>query len=108
MYSSDFPTTINSTRSTLTISSVSRVTPFNMETEWTCNPCMRGYRTVCDKLQIFAKPQNPSCTLNENTRSGDITSVTITCSTSKVYPKAKCSFYKVTNVRNALLVFFIL
>ncbi|GFS13292.1 hypothetical protein ElyMa_001393200 [Elysia marginata] len=53
IYSSDFPTTISSTRSTLTISNVSRVTPFNMETKWACNPCNRGYRTVCDELQIF-------------------------------------------------------
>ncbi|GFS18864.1 hypothetical protein ElyMa_003273900 [Elysia marginata] len=53
LYSSDFPTTISPTRSTLTIPNVSRVTPFNMETQWTCNPCYRGYFTVCDKLQIF-------------------------------------------------------
>ncbi|GFR61403.1 hypothetical protein ElyMa_001846200 [Elysia marginata] len=98
-YVSYFPTTISSTRSTLTISSVSRVTPFNMETKWTCSPCSRGHRTVCDKFQVFAKPQNPSCTLSENTGSGDITSVTVTCSTSKVYPEAKCSFYKEKNVR---------
>ncbi|GFR88294.1 hypothetical protein ElyMa_002513800 [Elysia marginata] len=96
-YGSDFPTTMSSTRSTLTISSVSRVTPFNMETKWTCNPCRRGYRTVCDKFQVYAKPQNLSCTLSENTGSGDITSVTVTCSTSKVYPEAKCSFFKETN-----------
>ncbi|GFR61729.1 hypothetical protein ElyMa_001854900, partial [Elysia marginata] len=53
LYFSYFPTTISSTRSTLTISSVSRVTPFNMETKWTCIPCSRGFRTVCDKLQVY-------------------------------------------------------
>ncbi|GFS13286.1 hypothetical protein ElyMa_001393000, partial [Elysia marginata] len=97
IYSSDFPTTINSTRSTLTIPSVSRVTPFNMETKWTCSPCSGGYRTVCDKLQAYAKPENPSCALSESTRNGTITSVTVTCSTSKVYPEAKCSFYRTKN-----------
>ncbi|GFR57916.1 hypothetical protein ElyMa_001756000 [Elysia marginata] len=97
IYSSYFPTTISSTRSTLTISSVSRVTPFNMETKWSCSECSRGYRTVCDKLQVYTKPQNPSCTLSENTGSGDITSVTVRCSTSKVYPEAKCIIYKKIN-----------
>ncbi|GFR94443.1 vascular cell adhesion protein 1, partial [Elysia marginata] len=104
LFDSYFPTTMSSTRSTLTISSVSRVTPFNMETKWSCSPCSRGYRTVCDKLQVYAKPQNPSCTLSENTGSGDITSVTVTCSTSKVYPQAKCSFFKETNGGNSVKV----
>ncbi|GFS14324.1 hypothetical protein ElyMa_006743700 [Elysia marginata] len=47
-----------------------------------------------------AKPENPSCTLSEDTRYGTITSVDVTCSTSKVYPGAKCSFYKKTNGGN--------
>ncbi|GFR72862.1 hypothetical protein ElyMa_005717100 [Elysia marginata] len=53
-YSSDFPTTISSTRTTLTISNVSRVTPFNMETKWACHSCDRGHSIVCDKLQVYA------------------------------------------------------
>ncbi|GFR71094.1 hypothetical protein ElyMa_000344100 [Elysia marginata] len=103
-YRFDFPTNISSTRSTLTISSVSRVTPFNMETKWTCNPCSRSFRTVCDKLQVYAKSQNPSCTVNENTGSGGMPSVTVTCSTSKVYPEAKCSFYRTTNGGNSIKI----
>ncbi|GFR69536.1 hypothetical protein ElyMa_000303700 [Elysia marginata] len=53
-----FPTTISSTRSTLNIRRVSRVTPFNMETKWRCSPCSRGYVTVCDKLQVYGEVHN--------------------------------------------------
>ncbi|GFR72879.1 hypothetical protein ElyMa_005717200, partial [Elysia marginata] len=52
-YSSEFPTTISSTRTTLNIKSVSRVTPFNMETKWSCSPCGRGHSIVCGKLQVY-------------------------------------------------------
>ncbi|GFN93543.1 fibroblast growth factor receptor 3, partial [Plakobranchus ocellatus] len=44
------------------------------------------------------KPKNPSCTVRENTAvPGDIESVTVSCSTTKVYPEAKCSFERTTN-----------
>ncbi|GFO27303.1 hypothetical protein PoB_005380800 [Plakobranchus ocellatus] len=40
-----------------------------------------------------AKPENPICTVRKNTAvPGDIESVTVSCSTTKVYPVAKCSF----------------
>ncbi|GFR87313.1 hypothetical protein ElyMa_002490500, partial [Elysia marginata] len=50
------------------------------------------------------KPQNPSCTLSENTGSGDITSVTVKCYTSKVYPETKCIIYKKINGGNGVKV----
>ncbi|GFR69415.1 hypothetical protein ElyMa_000300600 [Elysia marginata] len=52
------------------------------------------------KITFYTKPENPSCTLSEDTRYGTITSVDVTCSTSKVYPEAKCSFYRKTNGGN--------
>ncbi|GFS00434.1 neural cell adhesion molecule 1 [Elysia marginata] len=103
-FMSNFPTTINSTRSTLTIPSVTRTDPFNMETKWTCNSCEKGSRTVCEKLQVYAKPQNSTCTVNENTGPGGIMSVTVTCSTTKVYPQAKCSFYRTKNGGNSVKI----
>ena len=39
--------------STLTISSVSRADPFNMEDEWTCLPCHGEEISVCDELEIY-------------------------------------------------------
>ncbi|GFS17532.1 transposon Ty3-I Gag-Pol polyprotein [Elysia marginata] len=57
---------------------------------------------ITPPADIFqAQPQNPSCTVNENTGSGDITSVTVTCFTSKVYTKAKCSFSRKINGGNS-------
>ncbi|GFO39149.1 hypothetical protein PoB_006565400, partial [Plakobranchus ocellatus] len=90
-----FSATINNSGSTLTITNVSRTVPFNMETRWVCWPCTDSSRqiTACDKLEVYAKPENPRCTVRENTAiPGDIESVTVSCSTPKVYPKAKCSF----------------
>ncbi|GFO46642.1 hypothetical protein PoB_007314700 [Plakobranchus ocellatus] len=95
-----FSATINSSGSTLTITNVSRTVPFNMETRWTCAPCSITSRevTACDKLEVYALPENPSCTVRENTAvPGDIESVTVFCSTTKVYPRAKCNFEKRTN-----------
>ncbi|GFS19311.1 vascular cell adhesion molecule [Elysia marginata] len=62
-----------------------------------------GCKSVVVRRQLVdaAQPQNPSCTVNENTGSGDITSVTVTCFTSKVYPKAKCSFSREINGGNS-------
>ncbi|GFR59999.1 hemicentin-2 [Elysia marginata] len=101
VYSSSFPTTINSTTSILNIPSVSRTDPFNMQTKWKCDPCNKGFITVCDTLELYSdtlkfyiKPTSPACRVTENTTSGDITSITITCSVSKVYPQAKCTFYR--------------
>ncbi|GFN84770.1 cell adhesion molecule [Plakobranchus ocellatus] len=95
-----FSATINTSGSTLTITNVSRTDPFNMETRWTCFPCGSVKRevTACDKLEVYAPPENPSCTVRENTAiPGDIESVTVSCSTTKVYPQAKCSFERRTN-----------
>ncbi|GFN98435.1 protein amalgam [Plakobranchus ocellatus] len=95
-----FSATINNSGSTLTITNVSRTDPFNMETRWTCRLCgfTSGEFIVCDKLEIYSKPANSSCTVRENTAvPGDIESVTVSCSTTKVYPEAKCSFERRTN-----------
>ncbi|GFO27298.1 kin of irre protein [Plakobranchus ocellatus] len=95
-----FSATISLSSSTLTIPKVSRIDPFNMETRWTCRTCADASRevTACDKLEVYAKPENPSCTVRENTAaSGDIETVTVSCSTTKVYPEAKCSFERRTN-----------
>ncbi|RUS74361.1 hypothetical protein EGW08_017884, partial [Elysia chlorotica] len=83
--------------STLTISSVSRTDPFNMETRWAISPCGGDPITVCDRLQVYALPENPSCTVREEPDSGDTRSVTVSCSTSKVYPRAECRFYSKTD-----------
>ncbi|GFN98436.1 neural cell adhesion molecule 1 [Plakobranchus ocellatus] len=86
--------------STLTISKVSRTVPvqFSMETRWTCRYCGGPEVAACNMLEIYAKPENPSCTVGENTAvPGDIESVTVSCSTTKVYPKAKCSFERRTS-----------
>ncbi|KAK3770500.1 hypothetical protein RRG08_061711, partial [Elysia crispata] len=40
-------------------------------------------------------PESPSCTVREDIESGDIKSVTVSCSTSKVYPRARCRIYRV-------------
>ncbi|GFS08184.1 neural cell adhesion molecule 1 [Elysia marginata] len=96
LYSSDFPTTISSTRSRLSISNASRVSPFNMETKWTCNPCNRGFRTVCDKLQIFGFPQVfHSCTTNVAQGYFIGKSARCTCrATSDGYPRGSAQWYK--------------
>ncbi|RUS68550.1 hypothetical protein EGW08_023688, partial [Elysia chlorotica] len=83
--------------STLTISSVSRTDPFNMETSWAIRPCAGAPITVCDRLEVYALPENPSCTVREEPDSGDTRSVTVSCSTSKVYPRAECRFYSKTD-----------
>ncbi|GFN93546.1 kin of irre-like protein 1, partial [Plakobranchus ocellatus] len=95
-----FYATISNSGLILTISNVSRTVPFNMETRWICTPCTGSSTevTACSQLEVYAKPENPSCTVRENTAvPGDIESVTVSCSTTKVYPKAKCSFQLETN-----------
>ncbi|KAK3758268.1 hypothetical protein RRG08_055199 [Elysia crispata] len=87
-------------KSILTINSVSRTDPFNMEVKWTCDTCVGSKITVCEKLEVYAPPESPSCTMREDTESGDIKSVTVSCSTSKVYPKARCRFYRVKDGSN--------
>ncbi|GFO27332.1 neural cell adhesion molecule 1 [Plakobranchus ocellatus] len=52
---------------------------------------------ICN-IMNKAKPENPSCTVREKTAvPDDIESVTVSCSTTKVYPEAKCSFEQRTN-----------
>ena len=41
--------------STLTINSVSRTDPFNMEVKWICEPCVGDLITVCEKLEIYGE-----------------------------------------------------
>ncbi|GFR99202.1 hypothetical protein ElyMa_001038200 [Elysia marginata] len=94
-YSSHFPTNKNSTGSTLTISNASRIVPFDMETKWVCNQCSGGFVTVCDKLEIYARPASPECVVNESPGF-----VTVSCFTNQVYPEAKCSFYRQKNGGN--------
>ncbi|KAK3803340.1 hypothetical protein RRG08_015994, partial [Elysia crispata] len=65
-----------------------------MEVKWTCQPCNGDLITVCDKLEVYAPSEHPSCTVSEDTESGDIKSVNVSCSTSKVYPRARCRFYR--------------
>ncbi|KAK3715771.1 hypothetical protein RRG08_003977 [Elysia crispata] len=86
-------TPVREGNSTLTINSVSRTDPFNMEVKWTCDSCYVNSQTVCSKLEVYALAENPTCTVSENTESGDIKSVSVSCSTSKIYPRAKCRFY---------------
>ena len=45
-----------------------------------------------------AKPENVHCGVSETPGFGHVTSVMIYCSTIKVYPQAKCSFYRRTCV----------
>ncbi|RUS72750.1 hypothetical protein EGW08_019485 [Elysia chlorotica] len=68
-----------------------------METRWTIRPCGGSPITVCDRLEVYALPENPSCTVREEPDSGDTRSVTVSCSTSKVYPRAECRFYSKTD-----------
>ncbi|RUS68978.1 hypothetical protein EGW08_023261, partial [Elysia chlorotica] len=90
--------------STLTISSVSRTDPFNMETRWTIHPCGGDGITVCNRLEVYALPENPSCTVREEPDSGDTRSVTVSCSTSKVYPRAECRFYSKKDNGNSVQI----
>ena len=58
--------------------------------------------------QVFASPappESPSCTVREDTESGDIKSVTVSCSTSKVYPRARCRFYRQKDVSHVLWLY---
>ncbi|KAK3783369.1 hypothetical protein RRG08_052872 [Elysia crispata] len=68
---------------------------FVTQAEPACSPVEEV--TACDKLEIYALPESPSCTVSEDTESGDIKSVNVSCSTSKVYPKARCRFYNATD-----------
>ena len=48
--------TLSSTGSSiLTINSVSKTDPFNMEVKWTCQPCNGDLITVCDKLEVYGE-----------------------------------------------------
>ena len=42
-------------RSTLTVNSVSRTDPFDMEAKWACRPCVGSRITACEKLEIFCE-----------------------------------------------------
>ncbi|RUS89867.1 hypothetical protein EGW08_002397 [Elysia chlorotica] len=83
--------------SSLTIANVSRTSPFNMETLWTCAVCGDWEVLECETLQVYALPESPECTVIEDTANGEITSVTLSCSTERIYPQARCSFYDVNN-----------
>ena len=56
--SSIFVTLNSAGRSTLTISSVSRTDPFNMEVKWTCRSCFGDLRTVCNKLEVYGESKH--------------------------------------------------
>ncbi|KAK3726418.1 hypothetical protein RRG08_006203 [Elysia crispata] len=103
-----FSATYTPMRSELTVNRAARSEgdPFNMETRWECHSCsILGVSvTACDKLQIYALPENPSCTVRKDVESGDIKSVTVSCSTSKVYPKARCNFYRVKDRGNSVQI----
>ena len=45
-----------------------------------------------------ALPENPECTVSENLGYGLSWFVTDFCSTTTVYPQARCSFYREENV----------
>ncbi|GFR72735.1 hypothetical protein ElyMa_002120500 [Elysia marginata] len=79
--------------STLTITNVSRNLPVAMETEWLCvGPCLNR-SVACDKFQVYARPENCACRTSGITLKGEETAITVSCSTSKVYPPAQCKFY---------------
>ncbi|GFR96541.1 collagen alpha-5(VI) chain [Elysia marginata] len=92
-----FDASITTTKSSLTIKAVSRSSPFNMETKWTCEVCGSEKVLECDKLQVYALPSDSKCVVTEKVNSEDTSSVIVTCSTTKVYPRAKCSFYRQKN-----------
>ena len=54
---------------------------------------------------FLALPENPECTVSENIVSGDIWSVTVSCSTRKVYPQARCGFFRKKNVSLVLWLY---
>ena len=60
---------------------------------------------LCQVFSFPAPPESPSCTVREDTESGDIKSVTVSCSTSKVYPKARCRFYRTKDVSHVLWLY---
>lgn len=78
--------------STLTIGNVSRSAPMNMETKWKCVGVCFDSSVACAKLQIYAKPKDPVCTINQIEKMGENLTFTVTCLTRKVYPEAKCKF----------------
>ncbi|GFO45814.1 hypothetical protein PoB_007231900 [Plakobranchus ocellatus] len=103
-------TIINNNGSTLTIPRVTRTGPLNMETRWTCRPCTDSRRevTACDKLVVHAKPENPTCAARENMdQAGHFESFTVSCSTTKVYPKAECNFKRRTKGISDRLSFYL-
>ncbi|GFO46649.1 hypothetical protein PoB_007315400 [Plakobranchus ocellatus] len=84
----------------LIIPSVSRSKPFNMETKWACRPCANESQkvTACEKLEVYAKARGLQCAVRENTAGSDaFKSLTISCLTTKIYPKARCSFRRREN-----------
>ncbi|GFO46620.1 endonuclease-reverse transcriptase [Plakobranchus ocellatus] len=90
---------VNNNGSTLTILKVTRAGFLNMETKWICRPCTDSRReiTACDKLEVYAKPENPTCAARRNMdQAGQFESLTVSCSTTKVYPKARCNFKRRT------------
>ncbi|KAK3798993.1 hypothetical protein RRG08_050229 [Elysia crispata] len=69
-----------------------------MTSKITCDPAQEDWEVLeCNKLQVYALPDRPQCTVTEGTEYGSITSVNISCLTSKVYPKAMCSFYDIND-----------
>ena len=56
--SSIFVTLNSAGRSTLTINSVSRTDPFNMEVKWTCRSCFGDLGTVCNKLEVYGESKH--------------------------------------------------
>ncbi|GFO46643.1 THAP domain-containing protein 9 [Plakobranchus ocellatus] len=100
-----FSATINNNGSTLTIPRVTRTDPINMETGWTCRPCGDSSRevTACDKLEVYDTPSDPRCRVIEIAHSpGDVEFVRVSCFTTRVYPKAKCTFKWGTNAEALL------
>ncbi|GFR99198.1 hypothetical protein ElyMa_001038100 [Elysia marginata] len=58
------------------------------------------YENLCARTKniiVYSRPESPVCHLSGNLNSGAITSITLACSTDKVYPMARCIFYSRKN-----------
>ncbi|RUS84911.1 hypothetical protein EGW08_007321, partial [Elysia chlorotica] len=85
------------TSTTLTIDTVSRSQPFDMETRWYCSTCGNDNITACDLLEIYYLPRVNDMTDSfsfETTEFGEITSVVYNLTISKVYPRPTVSIFR--------------
>ncbi|KAK3780684.1 hypothetical protein RRG08_015474 [Elysia crispata] len=85
------------TGSILTLQNMTRVSPL-LHSQWGCEFC-GGSQLGISGFVIYVKPVNPKCSLIEDLdpESGKVKAVTVTCSTKRIFPAAKCSFERRTD-----------